>query len=158
MIILILSRNTYIQGNEDMPAFRTVKLLVLAVLLVQFIGCATVRQQDLDAWAGMPVEALETHSFFVTVPLYKTKTQSGIEVWNYANGKDVASCFTNANAYSDDEYASGNSTTNCVTNKVVCNNIFYIKDGYVLEYAPTGRCYTAEFVQPESRYRRLTGN
>jgi hypothetical protein len=133
------------------------KSIVLFVLIVGLAGCFKgVRQQDLDAWAGMPVEALETHSFFITVPLYKTKTESGIEVWNYANGgASVASCFTNASAYDGDGYVSGNAATNCISQKVICNNIFYIKNGIVLEYAPTGRCYTEEFLQPEARYRRL---
>jgi hypothetical protein len=35
---------------------------------------------------------------------------------------------------------------------VVCNNIFYIKDGKVVEYAPTGNCYTDETVRPQARY------
>jgi hypothetical protein len=33
--------------------------------------------------------------------------------------------------------------------------LFYIKDGKLIECAPTGRCYTDETVQPESRYLRL---
>ena len=37
----------------------------------------------------------------------------------------------------------------------MCNNIFYIKEGVIIEYAPTGRCYTDETVQPEPRYLRL---
>jgi len=143
-----------------MQLLSALKLFTVSILFFQLAGCALmgVRQQDLDAWAGMPVEALETHSFFITVPLYKTKTQSGIEIWNYANGGDVASCYTNANAYGDDDYANGNATTSCITNRVVCNNIFYIKNGVVLEYAPTGRCYTDAFVQPEARYQRLLDN
>jgi hypothetical protein len=121
-------------------------------------GCFfKVRQQDLDAWAGMPVEALETHSFFVTVPVYKTKTQSGIEIWNYANERDVANCFGNAYA-SGTDYVNSNMFATCTANRIVCNNLFYIKDGVVLEYKPSGRCYTDESVQPEARYKKLTGS
>jgi S1-C subfamily serine protease len=100
--------------------------LTIAVLL-GVMGCSAtgvvhqlVRQQDLDSWVGMPVEALDTHSLFITVPIFKTYSASGIEIRNYANGN--------------------------------CNNIFYIRDGKVLEYAPTGRCYTNDSVRPQSRY------
>jgi hypothetical protein len=44
---------------------------------------------------------------------------------------------------------------NCVSGEVGCDNIFYIKDGKVLEYVPVGNCYTEEFVQPEERYKSL---
>jgi hypothetical protein len=32
-------------------------------------GCATVHQEDLDAWKGAPVAALETHPVFMTMPV-----------------------------------------------------------------------------------------
>jgi len=38
---------------------RLIAILLFAVLLT---GCATVRQSDLDAWVGVPVIALDTHS------------------------------------------------------------------------------------------------
>ena len=50
---------------------------------------------------------------------------------------------------------STNAFSNCTSGWVGCNNIFYIKDGKVIEYAPTGRCYTNETVQPQERYKRL---
>lgn len=126
-------------------------------VMFTFAGCATVRQQDLDAWVGMPVEALETHSLFVTVPLYKTRTESGIEVWNFSNGSDVAQCFGNSFAAGTNRYVNANSFATCSSSRVVCNNLFYIKDKVVLEYKPSGQCYTDETVQPEGRYKRLTG-
>jgi hypothetical protein len=125
------------------------------VSLAATAGCATVRQQDLDSWVGMPVEALETHSFFVTVPLYKTKTESGIEVWNYSNGADVATCLGDASTVGGSRYVNISSSSTCFSKRIVCNNLFYIKDKKVLEYKPSGRCYTSELLQPESRYRRL---
>jgi hypothetical protein len=106
----------------------------------------------------MPIEALETHSFFVTVPLYKTKTESGIEVWNYANGADVATCFGNASAVGGSRYVNINSFSTCSSNRVVCNNLFYIKNKKIEEYKPSGRCYTDETVQPEGRYRKRIAN
>jgi hypothetical protein len=117
-----------------------------------FLG---VRQQDLDAWAGVPVEALDTHSFFIAVPMYRTITDSGIEVRNYANGQDVAQCFSSAGANRVGNYAASNAFTTCSSGRIVCDNILYIKNGKVIEYAPTGRCYTDSTVQPEARYQRL---
>lgn len=132
--------------------------LVLMVAMV-LAGCAAkvVRQQDLDAWVGMPIEALDTHSLFITVPLYKTRTESGIEIRNYANGKSSESCYSNGGAIRNPsgKYVSASTFTQCSSDRVVCNNIFYIKDGKVLEYAPTGQCMTDDTVRPQKRYLEL---
>lgn len=119
-------------------------------------GCATVgvRQADLDAWTDVPVEALDTHTIFLSIPMFKTSTASGIEIRNYANGKDVASCYSNAGIVASGTYVStarASAFTSCSSSRVVCNNIFYIRDGKVLEYAPTGRCYTDDRVRPQRR-------
>lgn len=129
-------------------------VIALAVALI-VTGCATVRKQDLDAWVGIPVEALDTHTFFITVPMYRSVTSSGIEVRNYANGADIAQCFSNASGSSTSKHVNANAFTTCSSNRIVCNNIFYIKGGLVIEYAPTGRCYTDETVQPQPRYMQL---
>ena len=129
----------------------------LAIAMVTLAGCATVRKQDLDAWVGMPVEALDTHSFFITLPMVRTVTSSGIEIRNYPNKRNIGQCFglggVNANAYLNS--ATYNSFSTCAGGLVGCDNIFYIKNGVVVEYAPTGRCYTNETLQPQSRYQRL---
>lgn len=135
-----------------MKALKTAFAVAIALTVA---ACATVRKQDLDAWVGIPVEALDTHSFFITVPMYRSVTSSGIEIRNYANGADVAQCFSNANANKTGNYVNANAFTTCSSGRVVCNNIFYIKEGVVIEYAPTGRCYTDETVQPQPRYLRL---
>lgn len=133
--------------------------LCLPLLLGTIVasGCAglLVRQQDLDAWVGVPVEALDTHSFFLTVPMIRTRTESGIEIRNYANGRNMASCAGSGNAFGTGSWVQANAFSNCTSGWVGCNNIFYIKDGKVIEYAPTGRCYTNSSVQPQERYRRL---
>ncbi len=87
--------------------------------------------------------------------MVRTKTESGIEIRNYANGRNFASCsgFGSANAASS--WVNANAFSNCTSGWVGCNNIFYIKGGKVIEYAPTGRCYTDETVQPQERYKRL---
>ena len=136
---------------------RLLQLITAMAIASLLAACATVRQQDLDAWVGVPVEALDTHSFFITVPMFRTRTETGIEIRNYANGRDVAQCFGNAGASTVGNFVNANAFTRCSSTRIVCNNIFYIKDGKVIEYVPTGRCFTDERAQPEARYLRLRG-
>lgn len=138
-----------------MKFLKNISAISLALLVM---GCASVRQQDLDAWKNMPVEALDTHSLFIVLPMYRSYTESGIEVRNYSNGKDVAQCFSNAGAAKNGSYISSAAVSTCSSSRVVCNNIFYIKNNIILEYAPTGSCYTDETVQPQQRYKLLLKN
>ena len=126
-----------------------------AALTLSACAGLLVRQQDLDAWVGVPVEALDTHSLFLTVPMIRTRTDSGIEIRNYANGRNMSSCAGSGNANATASWVQASAFSSCTSGWVGCNNIFYIKDGKVLEYAPTGRCYTSESVQPQERYKRL---
>ena len=129
--------------------------LLTVLLCLGLAGCATVRQQDLDAWVGMPVEALDTHSLFITVPMVRTVTSSGIEIRNYANGVNVASCAGSGGVNAAGNFLNMNAFTNCSSGWNGCNNLFYIKDGKVIEYVPKGNCYTDKSCQPEERYLRL---
>lgn len=129
-------------------------LSVIVTVLLGMAGCVsmTVRQQDLDSWVGVSVEALDMHSFFMTIPMHRRVTDSGIEVRNYANTKIVENCF----AYKSSSInLPANANGFCSEKKVGCNNIFYIKNRKVIEYAPTGQCFTDERVQPEKRYMVL---
>tara|TARA_B110000196_G_C21063524_1_gene623634 strand:- start:328 stop:753 length:426 start_codon:yes stop_codon:yes gene_type:complete len=138
-------------GKFNSRFTKTSILLVIVVLL--FTSCTAVRevrqvrQSDLDVWVGMPVEALDIHSFFLTVPLVKTISDSGIEIRNYRNGGKIYSKCTG--------YVDRALFATCMQSEIVCNNLFYIKDKIVLEYAPTGRCYTDDHLRPEERYKRL---
>jgi hypothetical protein len=133
-----------------------VRALILSVVALTLVGCGLlVRQQDLDAWAGAPVEALDTHSFFLTLPMVRTKTESGIEVRNYANFREISDCVSAGSAQARGQFVSGSAFSTCSSTRVGCNNLFYIRDGKVLEYVPRGQCRTSEMVQPEARYRRL---
>lgn len=147
-----------LNNNDILHGMLMKKLLVITMQLITTIvisACATVRQQDLDAWVGMPAEALDTHSFFITVPMVRTKTESGIEIRNYANGRNFGSCSGFGSANSRGSWVNSTLFSTCSSEWVGCNNIFYIKDGKVIEYAPTGRCFTDERVQPQSRYRHM---
>ena len=87
--------------------------------------------------------------------MVRTQTENGIEIRNYVNSRNVASCLGRTSGRADGAYVNANTFANCSSNQIACNNIFYIKAGKVIEYAPTGRCYTDETVRPEARYERL---
>lgn len=135
---------------------------LLAVMLLLLPGC-TVRQQDLDAWRGVPVLALDTHSLFLTVPMVRTVTQNGIEIRNYVNKIGVSQCFNpafgmgqaSATGQTVVGYSQYTSFQTCSARLVGCDNIFYIRDGRIIEYRPEGRCFTDERVQPQPDWQRF---
>ena len=125
-------------------------------IFLTLVGCATVRQVDLDAWVGKPVIALETHPFFLTVPVVKTQVSDGTEIWNYVNGGNIGSCSGGGTVYGKKlDFGAYNQFATCVQRFAACNNIFYIKNGSVLRYTPVGTggmsCYTTEALQPNYR-------
>ena len=132
-----------------MPFFRTVAVLSLVAGAVA--GCATVRQQDLDAWVGVPVEALDSQPVFLSMPVYRTQTEGGIEIRNYVNSKDIEQCFARSGVRrGDTKYVSHSAFMTCSDTRLVCNNLFYVQAGKVTRYAPTGNCYTDDSVRPQA--------
>lgn len=129
------------------------------VFLAAIAACAPirqVRQVDLDAWAGQPVVALETHPVFITMPVVKTVASDGTEIWNYVNGADLGACSSSGSVWGTTlSYAAYSKFTSCITRFAACNNIFYIREGQVIRYTPVGsggmRCYTTEQLQPQFR-------
>ena len=137
------------KGNKVKKSF--ILLIVLAVS-----GCATVRQEDLDAWVGKPVVALETHPFFITVPVVKTQASDGTEIWNDVNGANIGSCTGGGAIYGRTiDFGAYNQFASCVQRFAACNNIFYIKKGIVQYYTPIGTggvsCYTNDSIKPNFR-------
>lgn len=129
------------------------KFVLASIVASSIFGCATVRQQDLNSWVGVPVEALDTHSIFNSMSMTRRVAESGLEIRNYANGSTITSCFNSGSAKASGNKAAYTGNTFCGTNENVCNNIFYIKGGRVIEYAPTGNCFTDERAQPGRRWR-----
>jgi hypothetical protein len=116
-------------------------------------GCATVHQEDLDAWAGRPVSDLDKHPIFVTQPVVRTVTPDGTEIRDYVNGKNVASCSSGGSVFAGQvNYATYNSFTNCMQNFAACHGIFYIRNGIIDHLSAIGtggmRCYTNEASRP----------
>lgn len=119
------------------------RLLVIVATTFLLSGCTAlaVRQSDLDAWVGVPAKALDTHSLFLTMRLERSFTEDGLEIRNYINRASGNQCMT-----------IGYNVV-CKNVEGACNNIFYIRDGYVVEYRPTGsggvRCFTDETIRPQ---------
>jgi hypothetical protein len=115
---------------------------VLLALCASIAGCASVRQADLDAWRDAPVAALDSHAVFATLPVNRTVFPNGVEVRNYVNTGGATSCPTAP-------LAGGFQTARCTGTQAPCNNLFYIKEGRVLSYAPVGECVTDERLRPQ---------
>ena len=133
----------------------------IAIMVVLLAGCATVHQSDLDAWVGVPVIALDTHSFMLTLPMVKTVTDSGVEIRVYSNKRGVSSCggsrfgAVNSPQGTAMSYQSFTAFRNCTSGLVGCDAVFYIRDGKVIEVKAVGRCYTDERSRPEKGYERF---
>lgn len=121
---------------------------------IALTACASVQQADLDSWVGQPSSLLELHPVFMTIPVVKTQTSDGTEIWNYINGGNIGGCSGGGNVSLGKklDYATYSSFSSCMSRFAACNNIFYLKDGRVLRYTPIGsggaRCYTDERVRP----------
>ncbi len=130
--------------------------LLIFIVVLALGGCATVRQEDLDAWVGKPVVALETHPFFITVPVVKTQASDGTEIWNFVNGINIGSCSGGGAIYGRRiDFSTYSQFASCVQRFAACNNIFYIKNGVIQHYTPIGtggaRCYTDDALKPNFR-------
>lgn len=102
-------------------------------------GCMTVRQDDLDAWAGAPLIDLETHPFFASIQPEIRPLSDGSKLYIYFNGG------TGATSLGDTVFA----------NKRGCSNQFLVKNGAIVRYTPVGvggmRCMTNCSLRPASR-------
>jgi hypothetical protein len=130
--------------------------VVLTAIALTLSSCATVHQEDLESWAGVPVDQLDKHPVFLTMQTVRTRTSDGTEIRNYINGRNIASCSGSGTVFAG--YVSAatyNQFTSCMQTFAACNNIFYIKNGVITQYTPIGtggmRCYTDARVRPGFR-------
>jgi hypothetical protein len=117
---------------------------------LRFFPFAGVHQEDLQSWVGRPVSDLDNHPMFITIPSVRTRTSDGIEIRNYVNALNLASCSGGGTVFAGYvDIATYRQFSDCMQQFVVaCNNIFYIRGGVVTQYSPSGRCYTDERVRP----------
>jgi hypothetical protein len=130
-----------------------VRIIAACILALTLASCATVHQEDLDAWAGRPVSDLDKHPIFVTFPVVRTITPDGTEIRDYVNGRNVASCSSGGTVFAGQvNFATYNNFTNCMQNFAACHGIFYIKNGIIQNVSAIGtggaRCYTNDSMRP----------
>ncbi|HLK83127.1 MAG TPA: hypothetical protein VKT99_16760 [Xanthobacteraceae bacterium] len=130
-------------------------LLWAGIFAALVCSCATrhVRDEDLQAWVGHPVVELERHPVFATLPLVRTQTSDGAEIRNYLNARTAISCSGGGAVFGGViSSTSYNTFTNCMQQVPACNNLFYVKNGIVVQYTPIGtggaHCYTDEKLRP----------
>jgi hypothetical protein len=136
---------------------------MFAALSFALMGCASVHQEDLDPWQGVPVATLETHPIFVTMPMVRTMASDGTEIRMYVNGANVSACGGGGGVRIAPQQqrgrfsgmldtASYTAYSNCVQKFAACRAIFYIKgdriDHVTLIGTGGARCYTNESVRP----------
>jgi hypothetical protein len=112
------------------------RYLPFAVALVITVsGCATaptVHQEDLDAWVGQPVSALEKHPIFITLPVVRTITSDGTEIRRYINGTNVTRCSGGGSVFNGSlDYGTYEEFSSCMQGVAACNAIFFIRNGVI---------------------------
>lgn len=130
------------------------------LIIVMGVSCAptpTIPQQDREAWHGVSVVELDAHHFFEKMPMFRTMRENGTEIRNYALGYDFGECFGEAGGKTFGDFVNENDFINCSSSRIVCNNLFYIKEEQVLEYVPTGRCNANTNVLPKSQELEIVG-
>lgn len=133
--------------------------IVLSVTLLS--SCASVREEDLQSWSGVPVAELDKHPVFLTMSVVKTQTADGTEIRNYVNGANVSACAGGGGVRAGPQQgrfagmvdtATYSAFSNCMQRFAACNNIFYINNGIVTRATAIGtggaRCYTNEQFRP----------
>ncbi len=133
------------------------------VTLVLLSGCAnrSVHQEDLDAWINVPVVALDTHSFMLTLPMVKTFTENGLEIRVYSNKAGMSRCSGNGFSSTSTHFGTAlayqnfSAFQNCTSKLMGCDAIFYIRDDTVLEAKAVGQCYTDKKSRPEKGYQKF---
>lgn len=129
------------------------KFLLIVGVAVVLGGC--VRQVDVDSWRGQPVSELDTHPFFITLPMTRTVTADGLEIRDYVNGRTISDCSGSGFVTGGSNVGVLSGGSSCVSRAAGCHSIFYIRNGRIVEYAPTGsggvRCYTNSTIQPRHR-------
>lgn len=117
-------------------------------------GCASVHQEDLDAWKGRPVSDLDKHPLtLVASNVVRVVTADGTEMRDYVNGQNVAQCSSGGSVFRGTvNMASYNGFMSCMQRFQACHSIYTIKDGVVQSVSAIGtggaRCYTNETMRP----------
>ena len=113
------------------------------------------RQKSLNRVGDSSVYS-KTHPIFMTMPVVRTVASDGTEIRRYVNGGNVSSCSGGGAVFKGAiDRATYDSFSSCMQTFAACNNIFYIKNGYVQQYTAIGtggaQCMTMESLRPGFR-------
>ena len=133
------------------------KVVTAIVLMGVLAGCASSsgRQQDLSVWQGLPVEALDTHSLWTTIPMNQVIKKNHTEIRNYTQSKPFTHCTAGGSGGAGGRIMANNALQTCTTETFVCEYTFYINHGTIERFESKGDCFTDESLQPEPKYRKL---
>jgi hypothetical protein len=81
------------------------RIVAVCAFALMVSSCASVHQEDLQSWAGRPVNDLDKHPIFLTMQVVRTRTADGTEIRNYVNGRNTASCSGGGSVFSGWEAA-----------------------------------------------------
>ena len=116
--------------------------ILVLLILASLWGCATSKQTISEAWSGVPVEALDIHSYWVTIPMKRVFRTDGREMRFYIDSGSFTYC------------SGGRFSYSCLSEKVTCNHIFEQCRFQYEKYEPAGRCYRKEVHLPEGEFRK----
>lgn len=131
--------------------------ITVLLAIAGLAGCAAppvVHHEDVQAWAGVPVAALDAHPFFNTLPMVRTITPAGIEIRDYVDKRYVAGCLPPGSAntkvfpMNTGMYKAFRA---CSENMIGCDNVFYVDHGLVTQFTPSGQCKTSDAIRPQGR-------
>ena len=89
--------------------------LIFCVILLGLAGCLTVRKAHLNAWRNQPVESLDTQPFFLSLPMTRTFTGSGMEIRTYRNGRCNSIFYIKSQKVIKYVVANTSATVGCMT-------------------------------------------
>ena len=118
---------------------------IWCLLAVAVAGCSMGRAKVQDAWVGQPVEVLNTHSPFRSLPMIKVLTEGSGELRNYQNRANTHQCYTEGQVTAGQavSQATYNQILACTSRSAGCDHIFSVRGGKILDYTTGGRLLDA---------------
>ena len=118
----------------DEKLIRSIAVPIAAIVL-SLGGCASVQKNTVVSWQGKHSQALETDTFFSGLPLIKTQTDEGSDIWHYlesSNSDDCLSRVSTTGFYSNQ--TNYKFFARCLRSKDSCSHIFLVKRGLITKY------------------------
>ena len=139
-------------------------IMALVACALSFSTQAKTNFEDIDAWRGVSINALDTHQIWNRIKQLKATNAEGEEVRVYVNRYERSDknafltidglvflkpelsnlCATKFKAGYKDLLAY----LKCSDKLYGCDNVFVLKDNQVISYTPVGNCSTNPKLRP----------